>query len=89
MVILTGDRAGGFDVEVRFWLPRDIIADLERRHGQPYRMWAQQGLIILTDGNTIDEDFIESEIIKLSREPQPQHAPDRPLPGPAAWGLAP
>jgi phage terminase large subunit-like protein len=68
LVILSGNVSDGFDVECRFWLPRDIIADLERRHGQPYRAWADRGLITLTAGNTIDEDFIEDEIVRLAEE---------------------
>lgn len=66
VVILTGNTEDGFDVECRFWLPADLIAELERRHGQPYRMWANEGLITLTPGNTIDEDFIEDEVVRLA-----------------------
>lgn len=66
LIILSGDDAAGFDVECRFWLPKEIIADLERRHGQPYRMWADMGLITLTAGNVIDQAFIEAEIVAIA-----------------------
>ena len=39
LVVIQGDLDVGFDVGCRFWLPKDEIADLERRHGQPYREW--------------------------------------------------
>jgi phage terminase large subunit-like protein len=66
LAILSGNTTDGFDVECRFWLPGDLIADLERKHGQPYRMWAERGLITLTPGNVIDEDYIEDEVVKIA-----------------------
>jgi phage terminase large subunit-like protein len=67
LIIITGDFGRGFDVQCRFWLPRENIYALEMRHSQPYRTWADQGFIVLTPGNVIDYDFIESEIVKLSQ----------------------
>lgn len=71
LAILTRGPDGLFGVEWRFWLPRDIIADLERQHGQPYRQWADRELIALTPGNTIDEEFIEAEVAALAAERLP------------------
>ena len=68
LAILTGGVSGGFDVEWRFWLPEDLIVELEHKHGMPYRSWAADGLIALTPGNTIDEDFIEEEVLRLAAE---------------------
>lgn len=68
LVILAGNTTDGFDVECRFWLPRDIIVDLENQHGQPYREWADRGFIELTPDRTIDESWIEAEIVKVAAE---------------------
>lgn len=66
LVCITGDLAGGFIVQCRFWLPEDSIADLERRHQQPYRMWAEEGFITLTPGCTIDRAFIRRDLLELA-----------------------
>jgi phage terminase large subunit-like protein len=68
LVAITGDFQSGFDVDCRFWLPRENIAKLERQHQVPYRMWADQGYIILTDGNTIDYDFVKAQILEMAAE---------------------
>lgn len=68
LVILTRDDEELFDVQCRFWLPEGRIVELERLHGQPYRMWADEGLIHLTDGDTIDEAQIEADILDLAAD---------------------
>jgi len=67
LVILTGDFAAGFDVECRFWLPEGPIVDLEHRHGQPYREWADMGLITLVGREQIDEDAIIAQVAGVAR----------------------
>jgi phage terminase large subunit-like protein len=49
-------------VKCHFWLPTENIADLERRHQQPYRTWAGMGLITLTPGNVVDYAFVRAQI---------------------------
>lgn len=65
---ITGSLEEGFIVQTRFWLPEDNIVALEKRHGVPYRAWADEGYIFLTDGNSIDYDFVEQEIVKLASD---------------------
>jgi phage terminase large subunit-like protein len=60
-----GDR--GIRLQARFWLPSDNIVTLERRHQQPYREWAEAGLIVLTPGNVIDYGFIRREVNELAQ----------------------
>ncbi len=67
LVVIQGSINDGIDVFSKFWLPEDGIADKERRHGQPYRVWSQEGLIDLTPGETIDRDIIEAMILELSQ----------------------
>jgi phage terminase large subunit-like protein len=66
LVEIRGNTADGFDVRADFWLPRDGITDLESRHQQPYREWARQGLITLTEGPVIDYGFVRAQINKLA-----------------------
>jgi phage terminase large subunit-like protein len=63
LALIFGDFESGFDVLMRFWLPEENIVDLEHRHGMPYRAWADQGLITLTDGNVVDYGFVRKEIV--------------------------
>jgi phage terminase large subunit-like protein len=68
LVILSGDPVGGYDVAAHFWLPEDNIVDLERSHGQPYRTWANMGLITLTPGNVVDYQYVRAEIVSKAAD---------------------
>ncbi len=68
LIGIRGDFERGFDVACRFWLPRENIAKLERQHQVPYRMWADQGYIELTDGNTIDYAFVQQQILEIAAQ---------------------
>jgi phage terminase large subunit-like protein len=62
-----GDLDIGFDVGCMFWLPKENIAELEKRHGQPYREWAREDWIVLTPGNRIDDSFIEAGVVEIAQ----------------------
>ena len=66
LVAITGDFPSGFNVGCSFWLPRENIAKLERQHRVPYRMWANQGHIILKASNTIDYDFVKAQLAQIA-----------------------
>jgi len=63
---LAGDPEEGVDVRWKFWLPADNIVALERRHGVPYRAWAERGWIELTPGSVIDYAWIRRAIVDLA-----------------------
>lgn len=64
---MVGEVADGvLGVVMHFWLPGDNIVNLERRHQQPYRVWAQQGLITLTPGRVVDYSFVRAQINALA-----------------------
>lgn len=48
---------------VRFWLPGDDLYEREKRDGQPYRQWAEEGHLKLTDGEFIDYASVELQIL--------------------------
>lgn len=49
---------GTYDVLMHFWIPGDRAAEIERKDRVPYRQWAREGYITLTEGNVIDYDYI-------------------------------
>ena len=70
LAILFGDVDDGFEVLMRFWLPAENIGDLERQHGVPYRAWADDGWILLTEGNVVDYRFLRREVNELAERYQ-------------------
>lgn len=46
----------------RFWVPKENARKRERRDKVPYLTWANQGLIKLTEGNTVDYDVVRADI---------------------------
>jgi phage terminase large subunit-like protein len=44
----------------QFWLPKENLRKKEEQDGVPYGAWAEQGFLILTEGNIIDYDFIRA-----------------------------
>jgi phage terminase large subunit-like protein len=66
LIGIRGDFERGFNVACRFWLPRENSAKLERQHQVPYRTWADQVHIILTDCNSIDYEFVKAQIVEIA-----------------------
>lgn len=63
---------GVIDLLCRFWMPDEAITERERQDRVPYRQWADEGLLTLTEGNVTDYDVIRSEVIDLCRTYQVQ-----------------
>jgi phage terminase large subunit-like protein len=61
-VIEDGDE---LDVRADFWCPDDNLAERSRRDHVPYELWAKQGHLTATPGNTVDYSFIEARIHAL------------------------
>jgi len=55
-----------FDTEFYCWIPGDTAAEKEKKDKVPYRKWAKQGYITLTDGNVIDYSYIKGKIKELA-----------------------
>jgi phage terminase large subunit-like protein len=66
LVCVVGNFRDGFDLLCRFWLPREGVELLERKHGQPYRQWGEMDLIKLTPGSTVDYDQVEADIVAIA-----------------------
>jgi|CXWL01.1.fsa_nt_gi phage terminase large subunit-like protein len=46
-----------------FWVPEEDILQRSKRDHVPYDVWARQGLVRTTPGNTTDFDFIYADIV--------------------------
>ncbi|KAA6216398.1 terminase large subunit [Streptomyces filamentosus] len=55
----------GVEVELvpRFWLPSERLEELQRTLQVPLAEWARQGFLRLTDGDAIDYDAIEKQVL--------------------------
>lgn len=62
----SADPGAVLDAYWRFWLPEDIAPELERRLQVPLGEWVKQGYVTLTEGNVIDYDVIEQQVIRDS-----------------------
>ena len=47
----------------RYYLPGEDIEELEREARAPYRLWAEQGWLTLTDGNVCDFAVIRDDVL--------------------------
>lgn len=69
-LVLLFPNAGGpgkHVVRCKFWVPGENGRQREKRDSVPYITWERQGLVFFTEGNVIDEDEIEREIVKCSQ----------------------
>lgn len=64
-VLAVESRVPGVELELisRFWLPEERADELEQQLQVPIRQWASDGLLTLTEGDAIDYDAIEQQII--------------------------
>ncbi|MFB6561694.1 terminase TerL endonuclease subunit [Streptomyces sp. NPDC056400] len=64
-VLAVESRVPGVELELvaRFWLPEERVDELEQQLQVPLRQWAADGLLTLTEGDAIDYDAIERQII--------------------------
>ena len=67
-VLAFGSPDGWIQLVPMFWIPESGIDDKSHRHRMQYRRLADEGWIKIIPGNTIQQDFIEGEIIELSRQ---------------------
>jgi phage terminase large subunit-like protein len=51
-----------------FWIPELNAIQRERRDRVPYMTWIRQGLIEVTEGDSIDQDFIRKRINELGKK---------------------
>lgn len=47
------------------WIPKDNIEDKELRDKAPYRIWARQGFLKLTEGKTRKDSVIKEDVLQI------------------------
>ncbi len=57
----------GYEVLAYSWMPRAKVIDAERRDRVPYRQWAAQGYLDLTDGSAIDYKHVLRRIVEIDQ----------------------
>ena len=62
--VMVFEAKDGLTVLPKFWLPEDIVPDLERRLQVPLSAWIKQGFLHVTEGNVIDYATIEDQVVK-------------------------
>ena len=66
MVYLGDD--GHINVRWRFWRPEATVVEAEKRDRVPYRLWAEQGYLTLTDGSMMDDVLISDEMLEWAED---------------------
>lgn len=54
--------ATGIDIDLKFWLPEELLSEAEERDEVPYRAWAEEGWLRLTPGNYRDDQLIADDL---------------------------
>lgn len=70
LVLLFGDAEEGYQALVFLWCPREQAELRDRKARVPYLTWARQGLIELTEGNSIDHATIRRRVNELGQQYQ-------------------
>jgi phage terminase large subunit-like protein len=68
VLLLPRDDGDGYDVRAEFWVPADSIAQRSHQDRVPYTLWAEQGYLHTTQGNTVDYSAIETRLHELMAE---------------------
>ncbi len=56
------------DVNARFWLPEEGLAEKSRNDRVPYDVWASQGHLLTTYGRSIEYEFVAHELRSIFDE---------------------
>lgn len=67
LVLLFPEADGSATVLPWFYLPREGIDALERKHRVPYRAWSRAGHLTLTSGNVVDYAEIRQHLGELRK----------------------
>lgn len=61
-VMVAHQEQGGYITRPMFWMPEERAVDLERETRIPYSQWADEGLILLTEGDVVDYAQMRGDI---------------------------
>lgn len=67
-LIVTGKGADGqTSIECHFYAPADGIADRAKKDRVPYDLWADQGYLYTTPGQTVDYEFVAYKLLEIDK----------------------
>ena len=52
------------DILCRFWVPQARLVDLKNRYRDQYQVWEREKLLVATEGDAVDHDFIVAQVLK-------------------------
>jgi len=61
---------GSYDVEMRYFVPEETVADAERKSRIPYSTWIREGWVIPTPGARLDHERVAQEILRYGEDHQ-------------------
>ena len=67
LVFPPQDGIDKFTIVPRFYVPAETIMKRSREDNVHYEIWAEQGFLCATPGNTIDEEFVKADIVTASQ----------------------
>lgn len=64
-VLAVESKQPGVELELvpRFWLPSERLEELQRHLQVPLAQWAREGFLTLTEGDAVDYDAIEKQVL--------------------------
>lgn len=68
LVLAFKNELGGMDLFPFVWCPRETATTKARDRHAPYLLWAEAGQIFLSDGASIDYEFIRSQLKRIRDE---------------------
>ncbi len=67
-LVAIWEAGGKWNVSATFWTPERGLRERAARDKQPYDVWAEQGLIQLTPGATVDYDYVAEQVLEMAAE---------------------
>jgi len=68
ITIVHNREDGGIDVLTECFIPRDVMSKNEQSHKINYSLYAQQGLLHITDGNIVDREYVFRRVNEICKE---------------------
>jgi len=68
LVAIWKDDDGVWQAHPWFWTPENGLTDRAKRDRVPYDVWARQGHLLTTPGNTVDYDFVAAFVLEMAGE---------------------
>ena len=61
---------GSYDVEMRYWVPEETVAERERKDRVPYTTWIREGWLTVTEGSRLDHQAVARDILAHGQDHQ-------------------